>query len=746
MLKFILKIFILWLLLFQPTFSENFNEVLIEGNERISDESIMVFSQLSNNDKSFDENSLNKILKNLYQTGFFKDIKIKIKNKKLIINVIEYPIIQSRFIKGIKTNKNLELIESVLVLQNRSSFNIKDVKKDEISITNILKKKGYYFANVVSSIEELGDNKINLTYLVNLGNKAKISKISFIGDTIFKKNLLKSIIVTEEHKFWKIISGKKFLNEDLIQLDKRLLYNFYRNKGYHSAIIESSFANYLGEEKFELVFSVKAGKKYYFNNFKLNLPTDYDIKNFVELTNLFKELKGEPYSLNSIDLILTQIDRIALNEQYEFLSSSVNEIFNDNLIDFEFNIEELEKSYVEKINILGNNITREQVIRNNLEVDEGDAFNTLRHNKSINNLKSLDFFKNVKSEILEGTTSTQKIINLSIEEKPTGEISAGAGVGSDGGSVGFGVQENNFLGRGIQLGSNLTISSESIRGLVSINNPNYKGTNRSLNFNVQSVATDRMTNYGYKSNKHGFEIGSGFEYYDDFFVNLGLSVYAETIKTDSSASASIKKQKGSFFDTYLNYTLDYDKRNQKFRTSNGYRSKFKQSIPVISDSFDLKNSYDYKVYGEWLDENVASFGFFASGVNSLAGKDVKLSERLFVPVSKLRGFESGKVGPMDGADFIGGNYTTGVNISSTIPQILPNSDSTNFSIFLDAVNIWGVDYNSTLSNNSKIKSSIGITVDFFTPIGPLNFSLSEVLSKHKNDVSESFRFNLGTTF
>ena len=141
MLKFILKILILWLLLFQPTFSENFNEVLIEGNERISDESIMVFSQLSNNDKSFDENSLNIILKNLYQTGFFKDIKIKIKNKKLIINVIENPIIQTRFIKGVKTNRNLELIESVLVLQNRSSFNIKDVKKDEISITNILKKK-----------------------------------------------------------------------------------------------------------------------------------------------------------------------------------------------------------------------------------------------------------------------------------------------------------------------------------------------------------------------------------------------------------------------------------------------------------------------------------------------------------------------------------------------------------------------------------------------------------------------------
>ena len=746
MLKSILKIFIFWLILLQPTFSENFNEVLIEGNERISDETIKVFSQLSNNDKSFDEDSLNLILKDLYETGFFKDVSVKIENAKLIITVIENPIIQSRFIKGIKTNRNRELIESILVLKNRSSFNIKDVKKDEISIANILKEKGYYFSNVESSIEDLGDNKINLTYLVTLGNKAKISKISFIGNTIFKKNMLESIIVTEEHKFWKIISGKKFLNEGLIQLDKRLLFNFYRNEGYHKAIIESSFANYIGEENFELVFSIKAGKKYYFNNFKLNLPPDYDIKNFVELTSLFKKLKGEPYSLNSIDQILTQIDKIALNEQYEFLSSSVNEIFNDNLIDFEFNVEELENLYVEKINIFGNNITREQVIRNSLEVDEGDAFNTLKHNKSINNLKSLNFFNNIRSEILVGTTSKQKIINLTVEEKPTGQISAGAGVGSDGGSVGFGIQENNFLGRGIQLGTDITVSSESVKGLLSLNNPNYKGTNRSLNFSLQSTATDRMTNYGYKSNKHGFEIGSGFEYYDDFFVNLGLSTYVENIKTDSSASASIEKQKGSFFDTYLNYTLDYDKRNQKFRTSKGYRSSFNQSIPLISESFALKNSYNYKVYGEWLDENIASFGFFANGINSLTGKNVKLSDRLFIPSSKLRGFETGKVGPMDGADFIGGNYSTGINISSTIPQILPNSDNTNFSIFLDAANIWGVDYNSTLSNNSKIKSSIGITVDFFTPIGPLNFSLSEVLSKHKNDVSESFRFNLGTTF
>ena len=254
---------------------------------------------------------------------------------------------------------------------------------------------------------------------------------------------------------------------------------------------------------------------------------------------------------------------------------------------------------------------------------------------------------------MSGDNENQKIINISISEKPTGEISAGAGIGTNGGSVGFGIKENNFLGRGIEFGTNLTVSQESIRGIASIKNPNYQGTNRSLSFSVESTVTDRLKNFGYKSNKAGFSIASGFEYYDDFYLTAGLSSYNEKLETDSSASVNMKKQKGSYFDTFFNYTLDYDKRNQRFKTTDGYRSVFTQNIPLFSESFTLTNSYDYKVYTEWLDENVATLGFYASTTNSLAGKNVKLSDRLFVPTNKLRGFTSGKFGPKDGQDHVG---------------------------------------------------------------------------------------------
>jgi len=323
---------------------------------------------------------------------------------------------------------------------------------------------------------------------------------------------------------------------------------------------------------------------------------------------------------------------------------------------------------------------------------------------------------------------------------------AGAGVGTSGGTIAFGVSENNFLGRGIEFSSDLTLSGETIKGLIALNNPNYKGSNRSLNTSIESTITDRLKDFGYKSSKTGFSIGSNFEFYDDLFWSTGVSSYVEKLETESKASKSMKKQEGSYFDSFYNQTFNYDKRNQRHKPTDGYISRFTQNIPLVSDTYTLTNSYDYKMYNQWLDENIISIGFYLKSTNSLNEKNVKLSDRLYLPSSKLRGFEAGKIGPKDGAGFIGGNYASSINIATTLPQVLPNLQNTNFSIFFDAANIWGIDYNSSLVDESKIRSSIGIAVDFYTPVGPLNFSLTEPITKGKNDIIEAFRFNLGTTF
>ena len=747
MLKSLVITPIIYILIMSSVFADKINKINIYGNERISEETVILFGEIDKN-KDFDDNDLNLILKRLYKTDFFKDIKLEIKNNILNIYIVENPIVQSIEINGIKAKKQREPILESLRIKKNSSFIEYLAKKDVETITNILKTSGYYFANVQLKKIDNPNNTVNLIYDVDKGKKAKIRKIKFIGDKKYKNRKLFNVIVSEENKFWKFLSGRKLLNKERIDLDSRLLKNFYRNKGYYNVKIESSFAEYLEVGGFDLIFNINAGNKYFFNELNLVLPDDFDRKNFSKIEGTFAKLKGKHYSYNSIEKILDEVELIALNTQYESINASVKEIIvAENKLNFSIIIDEIKKQYVERINITGNNITRETVLRNNLVLDEGDTFNNILYAKSINNLKSLNFFREVKSNIVEGSTPDHKIININIEEKPTGEISAGAGVGTSGGTIGFAIKENNFLGKGIQFSSSLDLTEETIRGSFNVTNPYFLGTDRMLFAGIQSSETDRLTNFGYKTTKTGFNIGSRFEYYEDFFVTPHFSTYYESLKTSSTASANLTKQKGTYFDMDFDYYIDYDKRNQKYQTSDGFRSRFNQSIPLVSDTNALLNGYEFNAWHEVTDDGmIGKFSFYGRAINSITGDDVRISERLYMPSRKLRGFERGKIGPVDNSDYVGGNYVSAMGIAATLPKIIPTVQNADFSIFLDAGNVWGVDYSSTVAESNTIRSSTGVGIDWHTPVGPLSFSLATPLSKASTDKTESFRFNLGTTF
>ena len=219
----------------------------------------------------------------------------------------------------------------------------------------------------------------------------------------------------------------------------------------------------------------------------------------------------------------------------------------------------------------------------------------------------------------------------------------------------------------------------------------------------------------------------------------------EKIETDETASVLQKSQEGNYWDSFIKLDFDYDKRDQKFQTNSGFRSFYSIDLPVISETKTIKNRYNYSYYTEIFDKNISSFSIFLESANSIDG-NVKLSERVNMPSSKLRGFESGRLGPKDGEDFIGGNYAYAFNFNSTIPQLFEESQNLDILYFIDVANVWGVDYDSSLQNFDKIRSSTGIGLDWFTPIGPLNFSVAYPISKQDTDKTEKFRFNLGTTF
>ncbi len=744
----ILKFNIIFLFTFVTLLSANeIKDISVSGNKRISKETIQVLGDISLN-KSYNDENINEVLKNLYQTEFFENIEIRIKDNILLISVVENPIIENISVIGIKKKEFKENLLEKISLKNRSSFTDYKLNNDLNLIKNILKQSGYYFSNVKTLIKtNENNNSINLSFSIDLGKKAKIKSIKFIGDKKIKDRKLKNVIVSEEAKFWKFISNKIYLNEQRISLDKRLLDNYYKNKGYHQVDVQESFVEFKNIGEFDLTYKVDAGEKYKFNKLFLEIPDSFEENDFVDIKKILEDLEGKTYSLNKIEKILKKIDNLASMKSYEFINADIKEnIIDKNNIDITIYFNESEKFYVERINILGNQTTIEEVIRNTLIVDEGDPLNEILFNKSINNLKSKGIFGSVKYQIKDGSDSNLKTIDIKVEEKPTGEISLGAGVGTSGGSIGGGIRENNFLGKGIRLDSNLQLDENRITGQFIYSKPNFNYSDNTLFTSIKSTSTDYIADFGYKTNENSVSLGTTFEQYENFYFSPSFLTSYESLETTDKATANLKKQKGDYFDTYFNYSINYDLRNQRYQASEGTQTIFRQELPIVAENSEIINSFEITKYTPLVSDMVGKISFFSKTANSITGDDVRISKRLYVPYSKLRGFEKGKVGPKDNNSYIGGNYVSTLNFSTTLPQILPSFQNTDFSFFIDMGNVWGVDYDSSINDGSELRASSGIAVDLLTPIGPMNFSLSETLNKASSDKTESFRFNIGTSF
>ena len=742
----ILKINIFLFFLTTYSLAEIVSDIKVFGNKRISKQTLIVLGKIDlgvnyNNDK------LNVVFKNLYESDFFKKITFNISNSILEITIIENPIIEDLELNGIKSNNLKKGIFEKISLQSRKSYIDSKLSSDLNLIKNIIKSNGYYFSEVkIQTILNEEQNSIRLIFDINLGDRAEINEIQFFGNKNIKDRKLNSIITSEESRFWKFLSQSIYLSKDRIELDKRLLTNFYKNNGFYNVKVSNSFVEFKNNNSFKLIYNIDSGEKFTFNKLDIILADDYDKKYFLDINESLKKLENKEYSLDKIEKVLREVDKIALSKQYMFIDATLNEtIIEKNKLNIEILLQDTEKFYVEKINILGNEFTIEEVIRNSFIVDEGDPFNEILFNKSINNIKSKGIFGIVETKISPGSNENLKIIDLTVTEKPTGEISLGAGVGTSGGTIGGGIKENNFLGKGIKLNTNLSVSKSSIKGAFIYQKPNFNYSDNTLFTSITSTTKDNIADYGYKTSDLGFSLGTTFEQYENLYFSPSLAASYEKLETTSLASAPLKKQKGNYFDTNFNYDLNYNRTNKNFRPDEGFRNIFSQTLPLISNNYEIINSFSstrYQKFGEMI----TKISFYGQAVNTLVDEDVRISKRLFMPASRLRGFESGKVGPIENNDYIGGNYLSAINFTTTLPQLLSSFQNIDLAFFIDTANIWGVDYNSSMNDSGKIRSSTGIAMDLLTPIGPLSFSLSQPITKSTTDKTESFRFNLGTTF
>ncbi len=726
--------------------AEIVKKIEINGNKRISDETIKVYGEFRDSlGQDLSKSDLNRILKNLYLTDFFENVSVEINNNILKVDLKEYPVVNQLIIVGEKSKKFKNEIKKIIRTKEKNSFIENNLKQDVTSIKNLYSTLGYNFSEVEAKIRKVDENNIDLILNVDRGKITKIRKISFTGDKKLKDKRLRDIIASQEDKFWKFISRNTRFSENLVNLDTRLLINYYKSIGYYDVQVNSTSADISESSDIDLNFNINAGQRYIIDKISTNVDPVFDKNLFFPLKEIYNDTTGNYYSPFKIKKILKEIDNLVASNNLQFVEHRVKESINNDKISLVFDIFEGEKVLVERINVLGNSVTNEDVVRGELLLDEGDPFTNLSLDKSISKIKSRKIFKTVKPSVSTGSSSDLKIIDIRVEEQPTGEISAGAGVGTEGGTFATKISENNWLGEGKILGLEFELTSESIKGELNYSDPNYDLLGNSITYRLANISNDKP-DQGYENTIFTAGVGTSFEQYRNIFTNLSLNATYDDLRTDDSASNSLKKQKGEFSEITGQYGFTLDKRDRVFAPTDGTIVGFSQNLPLYADKPFISNTFFSSSYHSFGENIIGAGKIYVDAINGLNDEDVRISKRKALSSKRLRGFQKGKVGPVDGTDHVGGNYAAAINFEASLPNLLPDNTNADVGLFLDIANVWGVDYDSTINESNELRSSTGVAVDWSSPIGPISFIFATNLSKASTDKTESFNFNLGTSF
>ena len=744
-----IRILIVFILLFftNNSFSE-IKKIIIVGNTRVSSNAIesLVDKKISNVDSIY----INNLTKKIYDTDFFSDVKISYNQDILTITVSENSVVNFFYINGLK-DKDLDEVNKIISLKENSIFSLSKLKKDIESIKDYFKSIGYYTATIDPDVIKISNNQINLILNVDKKDSSKIKNIYFIGNKFFSSSQLADVISVSEEGWWKLFSSSN-LNEQQIEYDKQLLKDFYKSKGFFDVQIESVFAGVDNSKNFSLTFSINSGKKYRFGDITIEASNSFykekDIEEIKKISN--KLVKNENYSSLTVKKLNNQINSYLLSNKYSSFEINIQENKKaDEIIDVLLKINQEPKLLINKINISGNLITEEKVIRDNLYITEGDNLNTQKIKRSIDLLKSKQYFSKIDYKLEDSVDKkNNKDFNIFVKEQPTGSISAGVGYGTNGALVSTSISEKNFLGQGKYLNFTGDFSTQKITGELNFIDPNFKDSDRQLSTSLISTK-DNFNNTGYSNKSFGGKIGTGYEIYEDIFFRPNVSIQSDKLETESTASSLLRSRAGTTLTTAIGYGFSADFRDSRHNPSSGSLSYFDQNIAtLISDVPAITTTVGTTYYKELINEKyIGSAKVKISNSVSLDNsKDIKISDRLYATQSDLRGFEQRGVGPVDGGDHVGGNYLATLSLKSTFPNPIPDNFRANSYLFYDLGNVWGVDYSDIISGSSKIRSSTGVALDIVSPLGPISFTYAIPISKASTDKEQRFLFNIGSSF
>jgi len=747
-MRFIFYLFFFTFLFSNISYSQ-IKKIIIEGNLRIPTATIENY--VINKDQNVDSNYINNLSKNLFDTNFFEDLKIDFKNNTLTIKVLENPLVAFFYVKGID-GEDLEISSKIIKTKEGSLYSFAVLKKDIDNLLEYFKSKGYYNTIIDPEVIKLSENKINLIINVNKFKIAKVKNIFFIGNKYFKDSDLIDVILSKEISWWKFFTASEF-SEEKIERDKSLLIEYYKSNGFYDIEIKSAFATELSNGNFSITFSIESGKKYV-NKFKGIIDEKKIYTNITyELSELFKKkIDNKIYSQFFLNKIVNETKTIL--EKNKFLNPSINivekKIESTQEIEILVTLDTLPQTYINKINILGNTITEERTIRDNLSFSEKDLIDRSKIKSSIDKLRSKGYFSRVEEKIIDSEEVSKKNfkdLEIKVKEAPSGSIMASAGYGNQGFLLEGSLSEANLLGKGINLSFTGTFTTEKILGNISYFEPNFANSGSSIGTNLFSELSE-FKNAGYENKSLGNNYSSSYPIFEDLELSPTLSLQRDSLKIkNSGASAILKARAGDYITTSLGYGLFYDQRNSKFNPTNGYTVNVYQDYATFfSDISAIKSGIKSNFYSPLFSDLFIGTLKFNLATNRGIGDDIKISDRLYASNSDILGFAQRSIGPKEGGDYIGGNNLASFGAKTSFPNFLPEFLRPKSYFFYNAANVWGVDYSNRIDSTNKIRSSTGLTLDLTTPIGPVSFSYAVPLTKFNTDKEQKFSFNFGSSF
>ena len=729
---------------------DRLQQIRVEGAQRIEPDTIRSYMSIHPGDRITQE-KLDESLKALFATGLFADVTVRRAKNDVVVHVVENPIINRIAFEGNRRIKSDALRDEVK-LRPRIVFTRSRVQADVQRIMDIYRRSGRFAASVVPKVIRLPQNRVDLVFEINEGDLTEIRKISFIGNKHFSDSDLRDVIQTKESAWWRFLSSNDTYDPDRLTFDKELLRRHYLANGYADFRVVSAVAELTPDNKaFYITFTLDEGERYKFG--KIDITSSLRDLKVKDLRQQLTVKTGNWYNADDIETSISNLTDAVGVLGYAFVDirPQVHRDRKARTINVNFVIQEGPRVYVDRINISGNVRTLDKVIRREMLLVEGDAFNSSKLRRSRQRVRNLGFFEKVDIENKAGTTPDKTDINVKVKERSTGEISFGAGYSTTTGILGeISLRERNLLGRAQDLKLSLQVGQKRQQINLSFTEPYFLDKHLSAGFDVFKTATNLQSQSSFDRKTAGFALRAGYNVTEPLSQSWKYTLRQDQItNVPSSASLAIRQQQGTYVTSSIGQTLLYDKRNDRFNPTDGYYLQMENTFAGLAgDSRYLKNEWSGATYYQVADDWIVNVGGAAGYLFGL-GKDLRIIDRFFLGGDTLRGFSDAGVGPRDATtgDSLGGKWYYRSTVGLTFPLGLPNEFGIKGRVFSDAGSV-GDSGTSEAGNTDtgSLRMSAGLGIAWSSPFGPVTMDFSKAILKESFDKEELFRFSFGARF